>query len=284
MRREFLERVRLKFKFKTTFVEEDDEHADVGVEIDGVPVVDGLLVTITSKGRGITIEQFRCEYRSFSCDALRAITAGTHLGEHIGQGKACEGRLKIYSKPITFTSALVVDSTGKSWKCSRRGLTRLNNESVLWWSKKPFQKQESSSDKRLTEKRRAKQQEALALESAAALQSAQDHQRVTEMKRKLYNLLRRINWIEADFQFPPAAGTSFSISTIMQINRDIESIQDALVELADLPESKVVLGVAIPTPANLSASWDELGEIWKTKFLPIQATYRKVKGEVLGKD
>ena len=52
---------------------------------------------------------------------------------------------------------------------------------------------------------------------------------------------------------------------------------------ADLPETKAVLSKTISCPANPSAPWNELHDIWRAEFLPIQTIYRKLKDEVLGK-
>jgi hypothetical protein len=281
VRRELLEWVHLKFTLKITHIDEDDVRADVHQVFDGVPVVDAVLMRITNEGRGITIEQCQCEYLSSFSDGVRAVKITAHIGEYIGQGKACEGRLKIYAKPIRFTSAVAIDSTGRTRKCSRRELKRLNDESALWWSKQLFEKQASPSDKRLAEKRRAKQKEMLKLESTAAQQATKKHERESELKLKLYNVMRRIDCIECDFQFPPGAGAVFNVTLIRQINHGLESIQDHLIELADLPETNALLGMTISCPANTSASWSELGEIYKADFLPVQNTYRTLKNEVL---
>jgi hypothetical protein len=128
-RRELLERVRLRFKFHATFIEEDDVNADIHQEFDGVPVVDAVIMTVTNKGRGITIGQCRCEYETSFDGGARTVATVAHVGEYIGQGKACDARLKIHFGPIQFTSAVAADSTGKGWKCSRRELKHLNDES-----------------------------------------------------------------------------------------------------------------------------------------------------------
>jgi hypothetical protein len=110
--------------------------------------------------------------------------------------------------------------------------------------------------------------------------SAIARERIVQDKRKLYNLMRRIDGIECDYQFPPGpTSANFNVNQIRLMNQNIESIQDALVEV-DLPETKAVLGVTIRCPENPSAPWTELGKICESDFLPIQATYRKLKNEI----
>jgi hypothetical protein len=282
-RRELLERVRLRFKFHATFIEEDDANADVRQEVDGAPLADAMLMTVTNKGRGITIGQCRCDYETSSGSGARTSATVADVGEYIGQGKACDARLKVYFRPTKFTSAVAVDSTGKSWRCSRRELKQLNSESEQWWDKKPFQKHASSTDKTLAERRREKQHERLQAESVAAQEAGKIRERQAEQRRKLYSLMRRIDCIECAFQFPPSpTGAVFNVTVIRQINHGIESIQDALMELADLPETKTVLGVTIPCPTQTNAPWDELHDVYDRHFLPIQKVFRDLKIEVLG--
>jgi len=283
LRREWLERIRLTFRFKATFIEEDNPNSDMRLEIDGVPSVGAVIVTITNLGKGVTIEHCRCEYEATFHDGVRMLVTTAHVGQHIEKGKACEGRLKIYSKPIRFKSVVAIDSTGELRRCSERELAQLNTEAEQWWKKTHFQKERSSTDKQLAERQREVTREKLQAESVAAQEAGKTRERQAEQRRKLYNLMRRIDCIDCDFQFPPnPAGATFNVTQIRQINQGIERIQDALVELADLPETKAVLGVAIRCPENSSAPWGELGEIHKAEFLPIQATYRKLKTEVLG--
>jgi len=76
--------------------------------------------------------------------------------------------------------------------------------------------------------------------------------------------------------------TGFSRVGGAVFNVTIESIQDALVELADLPETKVALGVSIPCPSETNASWNELEAMFNAHFASIQLVYRRLKEEVLG--
>lgn len=283
VRREWLERIRLTFRFKATFIEEDDLNADMRLAIDGVPSVEAIIVTITNLGKGVTIEQCRCQYEASFHEGIRILVTTAHIGQHIEKGRACEGCLKIYAKPLRFMSVVTIDSTGEFRICSERELTQLNTESEQWWKQTHFQKERSSTDAKLNERRRELKRARVEAESVAALQAEETREREIEQRRKLYNLMRRIDCIDCDFQFPPnLIGATFNVTQIRQINQGIERIQDALVELADLPETKAVLGVTIKCPANTSAPWNELGEIHKADFLPIQTTYRKLKAEVLG--
>ena len=103
-------------------------------------------------------------------------------------------------------------------------------------------------------------------------------------KRKLFNLLRKIDCIQCDFRFPPGpTGACFNGALIRQINKDIESIQDALVELLDLPEAQAVLDVRIPVPPFDGASWEWLEATWRKHFLPVQQLFRNLNVEVLSK-
>jgi hypothetical protein len=143
IRREYLERTILRFNFKSTFVDEDDV-TDSRQCFDGVAVVDAVVATVTNLGkRPITVERFRCKYRCLaSAEAERTVTSV--VTATIGQGQASVGQMKIYERPIQFTGALAIDSTGKEWRCSRQELRRLNEESSKWWNKKPFQKTDST--------------------------------------------------------------------------------------------------------------------------------------------
>jgi hypothetical protein len=159
----------------------------------------------------------------------------------------------------------------------------VNTESEQWWKKTHFQKERSSTDAKLNEKRRELQRLRLEADSLAAEEAEKTRKRQAEKRRKLYSLMRRIDCIDCDFQIPPTgSGATFNVMQIRQINQGIESIQDALVELADLPETKAILGVTIPCPAEPNAPWNELGPIHKAHFVPIQTVYRKLKNEVLG--
>ena len=103
-------------------------------------------------------------------------------------------------------------------------------------------------------------------------------------KRKLYNLLRKINGIDCDFCFPPGPQDAcFNGALISQINKDIEGIRDALVELLDLPEAKGLADLRIPAPPVSGASWPSLEATWRDHFLPVQELFRNLKAEVLGK-
>jgi hypothetical protein len=139
-RREYLERTILKFNFRSAFIDENGATPDSRQCIDGVPVVDGVLVTATNLGkRPITVERFRCKYKCLpSVVGDRTVTSA--VSETIGQGQASVGRMMIYVRPIQFTSAVAIDTTGKEWSCSKRELKTLNEESSKWWNAKPFQK------------------------------------------------------------------------------------------------------------------------------------------------
>ena len=228
LRREWLERIRLAFRFKATFIEEDDPDPDMHLEIDGVPSVEAIIVTVTNVGKGVTIEQCRCEYEASFYDGIRVLTTTAHVGQHIEKGKACEGRLKIYSKPIRFKSATAVDSTGSLWPCSQRELTELNTEAEQWWKQTHFQKERSSTDKHLAERQRELKRKKLLAESAAAQRAEKTRERQAEQRRQLYSLMRRIDCIECEFEFPPrATGAVFNNGVIRQINQSIERIHDA---------------------------------------------------------
>jgi pyrimidine deaminase RibD-like protein len=117
----------------------------------------------------------------------------------------------------------------------------------------------------------------------AAGQAQKEKGRLVVEKRKLYNLLRKINCIECDFCFPPGPSDAiFNGSLIRQINLDIESIRDALVELLDLPEARALADVRIPSAPLNGASWQWLEATWKEHFLPVQQLFRNLKAEVLG--
>ena len=283
LRREWLERIRLAFRFKATFIEEDDPNSDMRFEIDGVPSVEAIIVTVTNLGKGVTIEQCRCEYEASFYDGMRVLTTTAHVREYIEKGKACEGRLRIYSKPIRFKSATAVDSTGKLWPCSQGELVELNTEAEQWWKRTHFQKERSSTDRQLAERQRELKRKKVLAESAAAQDAEKTREREAEQRRKLYSLMRRIDCVESEFEFPPRpTGAVFNNVVIRQINQSIEHIHDALLELVDLPETKAVLEVAIPCSAVDSPPWPELQGIHKKHFLPIQTVYRKLKAEVMG--
>lgn len=94
VRRELLERVRLKFKFHATFIEEDDANADARQAYDGVPVVDAVLMTVTNRGRGITIPQCRCEYESSSVMAFEHLLLPLMLESTSDRARRVKAALK----------------------------------------------------------------------------------------------------------------------------------------------------------------------------------------------
>jgi hypothetical protein len=118
----------------------------------------------------------------------------------------------------------------------------------------------------------------------AAGQAQKQKEPLVVEKRKLYNLLRKIKCIECDFCFPPGPQDAcFNGSLIGQINKDIEGIRDALVELLDLPEAKGLVDLRIPAPPLSGASWPSLEATWRDHFLPVQELFRNLKAEVLGR-
>lgn len=283
LRRECLERIRLTFRFKATFIEEDAPNSDVRLEIDGVPSVEAIIVTVTNLGKGVTVEQCRSEYEASFHDGIRILETTAHVGQHIEKGKACEGRLKIYSKPLRFKSVVATDSTGRSRPCSGRELAQLNAEAEAWWEKTHFQKARNSTDAKFNERRRELQRERIQAKSLAARQAAAKRERETNQRRKLYNLMRRIGCINCEFQFPPGPyGATFNVTTIRQINHDMECIHDGVMELANLPEAKTVLERRVPCPADPNPSWAELRDIYDKNFRPIQTTFSRLEQEVIG--
>jgi hypothetical protein len=118
--------------------------------------------------------------------------------------------------------------------------------------------------------------------ATAGGQTPKESQRIQIEKRKLYNLLRRINCIECDFHFPPGPQEAvFNGQCILLINKDIENIRDGLVELLDLPEAGAVVDARIPGAPLGNVSWSWLEATWKEHFLPVQNLFRKLKAEVL---
>jgi hypothetical protein len=115
------------------------------------------------------------------------------------------------------------------------------------------------------------------------VRSEKEKERLVVDKRRLYNLLRKINCIQCEFSFPPGpTGACFNGPLIRQINQEIENIQDSLVELLDLPEARALINMRIPMPALNGASWTWLEAVWKEHFLPVQQTFQSLKTEVLG--
>lgn len=116
----------------------------------------------------------------------------------------------------------------------------------------------------------------------AASQAQEEKERTVIKKRKLYNLLRKINCIRCEFRFPPGPQDAcFNTPVISQINKDIESIRDALVELLDLSEARALADVRIPAPALGNVPWAWLEATWKEYFLPVQEVFRQLEAEVL---
>jgi pyrimidine deaminase RibD-like protein len=115
----------------------------------------------------------------------------------------------------------------------------------------------------------------------AGMDRPKDRQLVLK-KRKLFNLLRGIDCIECDFRFPPGpTGACFNVGVIRQINADIDGIQNALVELMDLPEARQLVVARIPMPPTTDASWSWLEATFREHFLPIQRLFSTLKAEVL---
>jgi pyrimidine deaminase RibD-like protein len=114
----------------------------------------------------------------------------------------------------------------------------------------------------------------------AAIVKAKEDRKIQE-KRKLYNLLRKIECIQCQFGFPPGQGdASFNGSEIGLINKSIDSIRDDLVDLLDLPEAKAIIDLRIPSAPD-GASWLWLEATWREYFQPVQETFKRVKAEVL---
>lgn len=119
-------------------------------------------------------------------------------------------------------------------------------------------------------------------ETGAAIVQAKKDRNIQE-KRKLYNLLRKINCIQCKFGFPPGPGDAcFNGPGINQINKDIDAIRDDLVDLLDLPEAKAIVDLRIPSAPYEGASWLWLEATWREYFQPVQEIFKQVKAEVLG--
>jgi pyrimidine deaminase RibD-like protein len=105
---------------------------------------------------------------------------------------------------------------------------------------------------------------------APAILKAKENRAIQE-KRKLYNLIRKINYIQCKFAFPPGPQDAvFNGSLISQINRDIDAIRDDLVDLLDLPEAKVAVDLRIPSAPYEGTSWLWLEATWREYFQPVQ--------------
>jgi hypothetical protein len=109
LRREWLERIRLTFRFQVTFIEEDDPNSNTHFAIDGVPSVEAVIVSVTNLGRGVTIEQCRCEYEASFHDGVRVMAATTHVGHTSRRARLVKGVSK--STQSRFGSRLSSQST-----------------------------------------------------------------------------------------------------------------------------------------------------------------------------
>ena len=118
--------------------------------------------------------------------------------------------------------------------------------------------------------------------TGTATDSAKTTASQKELRRKLYALVRRINWIEAKVGFPPSNGELvFNNSTIKQINLDLQNIQDGLIELLDLEETRLFIDHHIPeTPDQ---GWESFRRIYDEHFEPLQKVYFQLKKQVIGK-
>jgi hypothetical protein len=102
-----------------------------------------------------------------------------------------------------------------------------------------------------------------------------------ELRRKLYALVRQINWIDSKFEFPPSNGPVFNNNTIKQLNRELQNIQHELIGLLDLEEAKPFVEHTIPeTPDQ---GWESLRRIYQEYFEPLQKAYAQLKKQVIGK-
>jgi pyrimidine deaminase RibD-like protein len=116
---------------------------------------------------------------------------------------------------------------------------------------------------------------------AAAGQAQAEKERIVKEKRKLYNLLRKINGIQCDFRFPPGQQDAiFNGQRILLINKDIESIRDVLVESLDLPEAQALVKLRIPAAPLGSVPWEWLEATCREHFLPVQRLFRELEAEV----
>ena len=119
-------------------------------------------------------------------------------------------------------------------------------------------------------------------ERATRGEAEKEKERHVSEKRKLYNLLRKINCIECNFHFPPGPqDATFNGQLISLINKDIDEIRNALVELLDLPEARALVDVRVPVAPLGNVPWAWLEATWKEHFLPVQQLFRKLKVEVL---
>ncbi len=113
-------------------------------------------------------------------------------------------------------------------------------------------------------------------------EAEKEKERLVSEKRKLYNLLRKINCIECNFRFPPGPqDASFNGALISQINKDIESIRGGLVELLDLTAVKALVNLRIPAAPFAGASWPWLEATWREHFLPVQQLFRNLNEELI---
>jgi pyrimidine deaminase RibD-like protein len=115
----------------------------------------------------------------------------------------------------------------------------------------------------------------------ASILKAKEDRNIQE-RRKVYNLLRKINCIQCKFSFPPGPQDPvFNGALINQINRDIDAIRDELVNLLDLPEAKAIVDLRIPAAPYEGASWLWLEATWREYFQPVQEIFSQVRAEVL---
>ena len=103
-----------------------------------------------------------------------------------------------------------------------------------------------------------------------------------ELRRRLYALVRQISWIEGKVGFPPAHGELvFNNNTIKQINLDLQNIQDGLIQLLDLEETKLFVDHRIPETSD--QGWESFRRIYQEYFEPLQKVYFQLKKQVIGK-
>ena len=123
----YKDRTILQFVISTTYVDVQEEYADMAA--DGRPMARAIEIKVTNNGpRPITIEKCRCVYfqRSEKND-FRRNKSEAWIHEKISQGEACTGHPKLQFKNLVHVlEASVTDSSDREWKVPARALRQFH--------------------------------------------------------------------------------------------------------------------------------------------------------------
>jgi hypothetical protein len=142
VRHELSQRIILKFSLRLSAVEAGDDEIPT-VTFNGSPLVEAIEVPVTNNGlRPVTIRTCRCLYSCVTrAGSTERINTEGRIDKKIGQGEACTGHAKVYSRPSEILVISVTDSTGREWRASRREIAEFCEAASARWIRLKASKQ-----------------------------------------------------------------------------------------------------------------------------------------------